>query len=490
MRKTFRTTLAASSRTALAIIALCLSGQPALATPDRLEPGLQGQNPTGEAAAQVLPTPYSKGVNLVGHTDIWDRGGNLQLAWVDHCAYVSSSSPKLNLPGFNRNPSADPARLGVAVIDVRNPRKPRPVGVLREAGALNATETLHAVNAPGRKVLVAGAYAGGQMGNKPDDAAWLDIYDASQCNSPRHMSQYIWPSNVHMITISPNGQRVYGTIIDPFHGGGGIYVLDISDLAKPRLLGKFAATNADGSSFEFAAHEIAISPDERRIYAGAVATKGGVFQRDPAKPFPSEETFGPDAGGILVLDNSDIAEGRADPRMRLISAAPRAGWHSPARASIGGKRYLVNAAELGACPGAWPRITDISDEANPRIVGEFRLAMNHRENCPPRTAAEIASKGVVGTADTAASHFNDVDDAEDTRLGLFPFMAAGLRIADLRDPTNPQEVAYFKPGDACVSHVRYQPRNGQIWAVCTRSGFYVLDIKPEVRRAVGLRHGR
>ena len=300
------------------------------------------------------------------------------------------------------------------------------------------------------------------------------------------MSQYIWPENVHMVTVSPNGKRVYGTIIDPFTGAGGLIVLDISDLANPRLIGKFAATKADGSSFEFASHEVVFSPDERRIYAGVLAAKDGELKRNANTPFPSMAAMGPESGGFLLLDNSDIVSGRADPKMRVIGTAPHAGWHSPARAYIGGKPYIVNASELGACPGTWPKITDISDEANPRIIGEFRLAMNHSENCPPRTGMESATKGVVGAAGTATSHFNDVDSATDTRLGLFTFMSAGLRIADLRDPTKPVEVAYFKPGDPCLSHVRSVGRTGQIWVVCSRSGFYVLELDPKLRRTLGL----
>ncbi len=468
---------------ALAAIA-CLAQ--AAGAADRLEPGLQGQTALGDRPGEVLAIPYSKGISIVGHTNIGDRGANLQLAWVDQCAYVSSSLPNMNLPGFGPNPKADKSLNGVAVLDVSKPRNPKQVGLLRERGALFATETMHAVSAPGRKVLVAGAYGGGHPGASANDAAFLDIYDVSNCAHPKHMSEYVWPENVHMVTVSPNGKRVYGTIINPFTGGGGIFVLDIADLAKPRLIGKFAATRVDGSRFEFAAHEVVLSPDERRLYAGVVAAKGGDLKRSPDAPFPSEETMGPDSGGILIFDNSDLAQGRAEPKLRLISTTPHAGWHSPARASIGGKPYIVNASELGACPGTWPKITDISNEANPRVVSEFRLAMNHKENCPPRTAMEAATKGVVPSPGTAASHFNDVDSAVDTRLGLFPFLFAGLRIVDLHDPLNPAEIAYFKPGDACVSHVRYEGRSGNIWVVCNRSGFYVLALDPKLRASLKL----
>ena len=104
----------------------------------------------------------------------------------------------------------------------------------------------------------------------------------------------------------------------------------------------------------------------------------------------------------------------------------------------------------------------------------------------------------------------DVDDAGNTRLGLFPFLAGGLRIVDLRDPSNPTEVAYFKPGanpgtvlnargmhwtklgyndqavDACMSHVRYVPETGHIWFACVSNGFYVIELVPALRASLGL----
>jgi len=441
---------------------------------DRPEPGLQGQTMPGEA--RVLPRPYTKGVRVVGQAALGGRDSNLQLAWVGRCAYVSTTSP--NFLGWGVK--ADPASYGVAIIDVRNPRAPRQVRLLRDRGSLYASETLHAVDAPGRRVLAAGSYGA------EDDAAYTDLYDVSDCTNPRHVAEIKWPESVHTLTLSPNGKRLYGTDIDPFNGKGGIIVFDISVLSNPRLIGKFAATQADGTNFEFAAHEISISADERRIYAGVLAAQAGVLRRRPDAKFPSVESFGPDAGGVLILDNSDIADGKDNPTMRVVGTAPKGGWHSVMPARIGGVPYLVGGGELGACPGSWSRFTNISDERKPVVAGEFKLAMNQAANCPPPSTAERMSAGVTGDPGTAALHFNDVDSARNTRLGLFNFMWAGLRIVDLRNPANPVEVAYFKPGDACTGHVRYLPRTGHIWVVCAASGFHVLALQPEVRATLGL----
>ena len=455
-------------------------------TQDHLEPGLQGQTMPDERNLDVLPQPYSKGVRVIGHTDLWARGSNLLLDTVGNCAYVSSMHSLPGLDAFGQNKAADGSKSGVAVIDVSDPRNPKPLRVLRERGAIYAGETMNAIAAPDRKVLVAGRYGGGKPGHAPDDDAFLDIYDASDCKNPKLMNEYTWPETAHMVTLSPNGRRVYGTVIDPFTGKGGIMVLDISDMAHPSFVGKFLAARPDGTSYEFAVHEVHLSPDERRIYAGVIASKGGDLNKGIATGHPTAAALGPEAGGIYILDNSDLVDGKANAQMRLISEVEHGGWHSVVPANIGGVPYLVGSGELEACPGAWPRISNIADEKHPYIVSEFKLAMNEKENCPARTPTETATGGIVGSPGTASTHFNDVDTPLDTHMGLFPFQWAGLRIVDLHDPVKPLEVGYFKPGDACMSHVHYLSNSGQIWFACTYSGFYVIELKQEIRIALGL----
>jgi hypothetical protein len=473
-----------SRSAALAALLLCLvqPASAAWASPgDHLEPGKQGETLPGEAV--VLPTPYSKGVRVVGRSDLGKRTGNLIMAWADHCAYIADGITMTPTGLGFRGPVV--ATSGLAVIDVSNPRAPIPTHYLQSKGSLNATETMHAVVAKDRAVLAASTYGGVAGVNGPKEG-WLDVYDVSDCANPKLMSEVKWPEPVHTLRVSPNGKRVYGTVIQPFTGDGGIEVMDISDLSKPRFVGKFGVTRADGTTFPFAVHELTISPDERKIYAGVIASKGGDLNEGVKLFPPNAAGLGPEAGGIYILDNSDLADGKPDPKLRLIGTSLHGGWHSAIPAVINGKPYLVGAGELEACPGSWPRISDISDEKNPRIVGQFRLQMNLKVNCPPRDKVETMSGGVTGRVGTASSHFNDVDSSTDTHLGLFPFIYAGLRIADLRDPTNPVEVAYFKPGDACMSHVRYLPASGHIWLDCNESGFWVIELTPELRASLGL----
>ena len=448
-------------------------------TADNPETGLQGQTLSSDKPDSILATPYSKGVNLIGHSSVFDRDSNIQMSWVGSCAYIASSMP--NFLGWGV--TAKPETYGVAVVDVSDPSNPKTVKFLRDKGSLASLEAMDAVDAPSHKVLAASTY---EQGAKKEDQRWLSLYDVSDCANPKLMSEFRWPEKVHAVTVSPNGKRVYATHIEPFAAKGGILALDITDLSNPKYLGKFGVTRKDGSSFEFATHEISISKDETRIYAGVLGSQGHDLNHG-VKPFPpSAEYLGPNGGGVYILDNSDIAHDRPNPKMLQIGVAEHGGWHSVMEANINGTPYLVGGGELGACPGAWPKFINIADESKPFLASEFKLEMNKTENCPPLTDKEKASGGIVGDVGTATLHFNDVDNETNTRLGLFNFMWAGLRVVDLHDISNPVEVAYFKPGDACTGHVRYVEESGQIWFTCSKSGFYVIELKPELRQSLGL----
>ena len=475
---------ASCGRTFVAVMSALLTCASPVLAQDNPEPGLSGGPITGQEdgwGTPPLPRPIHKGVRVVGHEPIQGRKSNQQLVWIDHCAYVAGA-PMLNDGGVKVGPTDRfIATDGVAVIDVRDPSKPRQVGLLRERGALRTVETIDAVDAGSRKVLAVGDYAGGNVAFAYKDPPVLNIYDVSDCARPKLMAEYTWPENVHTLTISADGKRIYAPSLsqkEPL-GTGGIHVLDISDLRKPRHVGRFQATAPDGRSWDFEAHQMSVSPDQRRIYAGVVQSLGAGDLNDGRK-IEQSEAGGNEAGGIYILDNSELVDGKPDPKMRLLGVVPRGGWHSVMMAKFDGVPHLVGAAENGRCPGAFPRITNIADETRPKLVGEFRLSVNQLRYC------DVTKQ----TDSVPSTHFADVDDAEHSRLGLFNFQEAGLRIADLRDPRDPIEIAYFRPGDSCTGHVRYVPASSQMWLTCQMSGFWVLELAPEVKALMARpRHG-
>ena len=177
-------------------------------TVDNPETGKQGESLREDKPGTILEVPYSKGVNLIGHSDVWKRDSNIQMSWAGDCAYIASSSP--NFLGWGV--TAGPETFGVAVVDVSNPASPKAVRALQDRGALYSAEAMDAADTDDRKVLVAGIYEGG---SKPEEhTGWVSIYDVSDCKSPILMSEFRMPETIHALTVAPNGKRVYATHIE------------------------------------------------------------------------------------------------------------------------------------------------------------------------------------------------------------------------------------------------------------------------------------
>jgi hypothetical protein len=67
---------------------------------------------------------------------------------------------------------------------------------------------------------------------------------------------------------------------------------------------------------------------------------------------------------------------------------------------------------------------------------------------------------------------------------MISFVSAGLRVFDIRHPEAPVEVAYFNHGSTGTKPL-YNPETKQIW-LTAGSGFWVLELEPQVRQALGL----
>ena len=455
-----------------AILVLSLAGgahaaSPAVCGPgDRPEPGLQGQVPKAVQGNESLKGFWC-GMHEVGHSDLANRGANYGHAWIGDCAYVTQ---------FNGATDVHPS--GLAVVDVADPRNPRLVRTSQSEGSLQAVETVHAREGGGRRVLVAGAY----------DQNKLDVYDATDCRNPKLMTTFDVPHNIHNVTVSWDTRTVWiGTalpISDANQPQQHIVAVDITDLANPKVvatqsMAEFAPEGANPSLL--GVHRVDVSRDGTRIYAGMIS--GSVFL-PVAKPFLAEE------GDLAILDSSDVQARKPGAELRFISQVDGS-WHGPRWFKRGGRTYLVsgdeaitNTAPASYCGGPFPTIADITDEAAPVPIGAFELEINRRENCPQ----SIEDESLYST------HYTDVDDQEDARLGLFPMYNSGLRVADLSDPAHPKEVGYFNPppdldtaggatyhrdpqvADLTPSNVRYRPETGHIWFVSMTSGFHVVEL--------------
>lgn len=428
---------------------------------DRVEPGLQGQVPKA-SQGEDSRKGYWCAIRPVGHTDIDSRGANYQLAWSGDCAYVSTV-----FAGSEQEPA------GVAVIDASDPRAPRVTGYLTGPGSAAATETLHAVDAPDRRVLVAGSYDTAPTGQ-------LEVYDVTDCARPRLITTFETPYPMHNITLTRDARTLYvGTATSQAPHA---FVVDLTDLSDPKVIATLDLLQmapSGGRTGPLGIHRVEVSPDGRRAYAGV--TSAG-FLMPPAKaPFQG--------GELAILDTSDIAARKPSPQFRFVSQF-KSGWHGPRWFRMGGREYVVGGDETnpavagpGSCEGVWPYIGDITDEKAPKPVGEFRMEIQETVNCP----------AAIDDGLLYATHYSDIDDPDDAALGLFPMYNSGLRVADIRDPARPREIGYFNPPpvlgtqfgdtlgpsddvDLTGSNARYHPRTGHIWFASMTSGFWIVEL--------------
>jgi len=430
---------------------------------DRPETGVPGDVPLADQISGRADEGYSCGLSLVGYSSLGGRGGNANMAWAGDCAYIAGD--------------------GVAVVDVSDPLQPVYVRTLRGAGSDATVETLHAVTTPDRSILVAGRYGFWGMTGFGSDAP-VDVWDVRDCAAPVLLSTFTLPANAHNLTLSADGTRLWNTLP--------LTAVDLTDPTNPVFLGNLEdQLRATGPWKMQYAHEAWPSPDGRRLYVG------GQIAGD-------EE--------LLILD----VEGWPAQPASVIGRIATPG-HSIRPATIGGRAFLVTSDESivnltakGCLPdqltpvggASQPSLLDLSDETNPVIRSQFRLPINEPENCLEQVAS--------GT--NASVHYQDVDDPTDTTFMLASMWNAGLRVVDVRDPDDPQEAAYFNPGrfrvgdpsggggfvggalalqsmnmlDQAWAHSRYVPETGHIWLATRSGGFWVLELQPQVRAALGL----
>jgi len=430
---------------------------------DLLETGLQGQIPLADQQSGESRKGHRKGLRLVGENNIQQRGANFALAWVGDCAYVTTTSAA-QVTGISSDPSGLPVKQplnGMAVIDASNPEAPELVSILQSPAMLAPHESIQGNEA--RKIIVATLVTGGVM----------DVYDASDCRHPILKSSVTLPGYAgHALCISDDGMTAYAT--SGKSGGVGDAVVDLSDLENPKLLHTFNPAN----------HDCGVSDDGNRLFVAHRQEKQG----DPT--------------GLVIFDVSDFQRRKPDPQMREVSSllwtkmsegeyeASDGASHTTRMFRQGKRKYIYSSDEVVpfyACPWAHGRIIDITDELRPVKVSDITLDVHKSENC------SLTQLDLV----PYSTHYSGVDDPKNATTLFISSFGAGLRVWDIRDPTNPREIAYWHPKpiaatrllapgtqvitsngllwDSVPTYVRYRPELGHIWIAGNTAGFQILE---------------
>ncbi len=383
------------------------------------------------------------GARKVGQHALYNRGsfGDLQVIVDDrgHCAYASMRDPS------NLN---DPT-TGTVVLDISVASTPKDVQILRTPAMIRAYSALEipmsrATGRPGN--LMAGAFKDfGPNGTNP-----LDLYNVSgDCLTPQLLSSSNTASGNHDGWLTPDGKTYYGV---PF-GGPDIrvdptridfHVTDVSDPKNPKPLLNWNRLQLPADVYARVKetrnfHDVSSNEAGTRIYLALYGS-------------------GSCANGLVILDSTDVAERRPNPRLGYISFlswcdqqidsdfgdGSSASTHATEYiVHENGKEYIVSTDEGSALGGSasgacaqrtYSRIVDISDERNPRVVGTFKPDANKPANCSVNTATNTIA-GMV--------HYIGFDDRYSTRLVVYASATQGMRFVDIGDPEHPKEIAYY-----------------------------------------------
>jgi hypothetical protein len=449
---------------------------------DRPEVGLQGQ----------VPAPLRKvggfagsscNLELVGQNR-GDGAGWQAVFFTDSaghaCAYYDTAPSKV-----------DRTHTGVVVVDATDPIHPTPTDYLTSDAMDNPLESLK-VNEK-RQILGAIRSLDGRDGPE------IELYDLSvDCRSPRLLSR---PSGMAGTaaasrdtvrgdegSFSPDGLTYYATNLR----AGSIYVIDIADPQKPKLLAEWSLP------FNQRTSGLSISEDGNRAFL----TLFGHGLAAPASDASSLDN------GVVIADVSDVQSRKPNPQIKAISTllwGDGSASHQTLPVRINGSAFLIASDQGGssvsnasgwaaACSARLPawsmvRIIDIRDERNPTITSKLQLEMNDPRNCD-KVIPDLA--GVSGF--TYDSHYCSVDNKRDATTLACAFFESGIRVFDIRDPLHPREIAYFVPPsvtipspgsqntrakangrpDHCSAQMSLNATSGSLMTTCQDSGFLAL----------------
>ena len=412
--------------------------------------------PTTTVGSPSVPGT-TKGFELVGHTDLGNRGMNSPLAVAGRCAYVGDRS-------YASKPRAG---SGVAVVDVANPAKPTRVGTIPARPDTTQRELRADAGLGLLVVLDYSPYVDGAASGNGYSGNDLQVYDISKdCRKPRLVSTYDFgvrvPHEFFLWKDVKHPGRVLAYVTTTIYGPD-LTVVDLTDPTKPALKSVYTAPQQSASGTQDTAsqqtpssymHSIAVSDDGTRAYVG-----GWDY-------------------GTYVLDTSGLADPAGVPVMRPLSALPLDyGANVHGTVPVPGRPLGVMVQEEYAaagrgCPFGWLRMADLTDPAAPTLRGQYKLPEN---DCDRAKAAN-------GT-------FTAHNQTNFPSVTLLTWYSGGLRAVDTTNPDALKETGVFVPKatqDAPLERdtrlfftgSKNDKRTGALWSypVVQNGLVYVVDI--------------
>ena len=428
----------------------------------RPETDIQGRVPARDYASGRVDAGYRCNTRAVAHRG--NTGGFKVHRFVDAqgqtCAFYDSTLL------FPRDVVANlTSGLGVVVLAMDNPRRPRQTTTLTSPAMLSPHESL-VLNK--RRGLLAAT-----LGTAATYPGVLDVYDVkTDCRHPKLLSST--PSGVlgHESGFAPDGRTLWtaSTV-------GTLVAIDLGDPTQPKPI-----MVQPGVSY----HGLRFSADGDTMYAANIGE--------------------PDLGnldlmgstGLDILDVSKVHD-------RVVGAMPtvlsKLTWP---QASIpqsadpftqDGHDYVLEmdefvdlfsfegSTDLANAPVGAGRIINVDDPRHPFVVSELRLEVHQAD---VHGGEQYDDPGAGFPAQGYAGHYCSVPKRTNPRIAGCSMIVSGLRLFDISDVEHPREVAYFnqpvRPGtrptfpDVAGAYAMSAPawdrKRGSVWYTDANSGFY------------------
>lgn len=445
------------------------------------EVDIQGRVPASERASGASSQGYWCNMEQVGRYGPDDpdgfEGAEWQLARYEHCAYYSQRLVGAGLPPVGTGlpavggdaPPFQQERRGTIVLDVSDPEDPRFANNIFTLGMMDPWETLKVHKERG--LLAATNVADGE------GAVFMGIYDVSEdCENPTKLFDGPITAVNHEGNFSHDGMTYFTGGLDP----GVVSAIDVSDPANPQLLTTFFAKKGT--------HGMSTSRDGTRLYLSHINEDWPTTVVDSTGAVPS--VLG--GNGIGVYDISEIQNREPNPQVRLVSALEwqdgQIGQHALDVTDANGTQHLIEVSESGH--GA-ARIIDMSDEQNPRVVSKLKTEIMMPEN-QGIARSDIKREpfergGFFGFGYNF--HYCNVDRLDNPAMLACSAFNQGVRVFDIRDFTEPREIAYFNPGgDGTLqpgsfggtfsgypaAMPQFVPERQELWFTDQDRGFYTV----------------
>ncbi len=466
------------------LILALVGGSSSVVADDSVADNSAGTRADASKHAASRGASVASNFEVVGHDPLRRRGMNAAPAVFRNWLYVGS-----------RTDASAGRRGGVLVLDIDNPGDPAVVGRIGAPHEAKPSQTPRELRVwPQKKLLMVMNFQCSTLIHSCVDGpdVWnIKFYDLGHGNAsnPKLVSTYrsdfkphemfLWvdperPGRALLFTSTPRNSET------PNDRTANLVVTDLSQARRGRFpeIVRYSANPRfpDGAHAkrDIALHSMGVSNNGRRTYLAYLG------------------------GGFLVLDTSEIAANRTDPRVRLLTAPKNSPvWRNQtvhSAVKVPGRPYVLTTDEIygdllddfafedHGCPWGKVHMIDIRDEAHPKTVGQHSVAQNRRAYC----------KSAAGQ-DPANTYFTSYSAHNPTvlpRLAFVTWHSGGLQAFSLADPTVPRRTGVFSPrplADVDTEDVALSQglnkvvmwsypiiKDGLIYVVDVRNGLYVL----------------